>query len=490
MVKRVICITAAVSLLLAAALGRVGYITLSGDYTVSSGYNSYTLTVYNQKQTIYDRNMRKMNNNENVLAAVIRPNENCLSELSLLFEQSEIEDIVDELSQGYPIVRQIDTYADCRYIQIYEIKENETSAFLKFIQKQYGETAYSMSINFSVDALGRLLDGDEGEVIEEYNTDIPQGVVLTVDSEIQSAVEEAAQYMRKGAVVVMDAQTSQVLAMYSAPDDNMFRPVMPYTVGSVFKLVVSACAIENDIDIDFKCEGQITVGDTDFSCQNGKAHGQETVKSALANSCNCYFVKLALTLGAERLHETALTLGFGDNTEIMPKYIVSDGNLPSESELKQSKGQLALLGFGQGLLTATPLQFCTALCTLSGSGIYTEPLLVSATVDNNDSVQNLPYNTSKRVLREETCKTLREYMRYVVTNGTGSAADYNDLSGGKTSTAQSGIYINGREVLNTWFAGIYPYNDPKYCIVIMTEDGTSGARDCCPIFRTIVENIS
>ena len=174
----------------------------------------------------------------------------------------------------------------------------------------------------------------------------------------------------------------------------------------------------------------------------------------------------------------------------MPKYIVSDGNLPSESELKQSKGQLALLGFGQGLLTATPLQFCTALCTLSGSGIYTEPLLVSATVDNNDSVQNLPYNTSKRVLSEETCKTLCEYMRYVVTNGTGSAADYNDLSGGKTSTAQSGIYINGREVLNTWFAGIYPYNDPKYCIVIMTEDGTSGARDCCPIFRTIVENIS
>jgi len=49
---------------------------------------------------------------------------------------------------------------------------------------------------------------------------------------------------------------------------------------------------------------------------------------------------------------------------------------------------------------------------------------------------------------------------------------------------------DGNELLNTWFAGVYPYNNPKYAIVIMMEQGTSGAKDCCPIFRTIVESLA
>ena len=114
--KRIISVALVISILFAAALGRVGYVALSGNYTVSSGYNSYTLTITSQKQTIYDRNMKKLNNNKDSLVAVIRPNENCLSELKLLFSQNEIEDIVEELSQGYPVVRPIENYAACKYI--------------------------------------------------------------------------------------------------------------------------------------------------------------------------------------------------------------------------------------------------------------------------------------------------------------------------------------------------------------------------------------
>ncbi len=490
MSKRILSLAVCLMFLFVAAVGRTGYVALSGNYTVSSGYNSYTLTVNTQKQTLYDRNMQKMNNNKNALVAVIRPNENCLSELGLLFEQSEVSEIAEELSQGYPVVRKVSHYAACKYIKIIEVKESDSSALIKFIQKEYGETAYEESINFGVDAKGRLLEGDEGELFEEYNSDVSQGVVLTINNEIQKAVENAAKYMRKGAVVVMDADSAEVLAMYSAPDDNMFRPVMSYTVGSVFKLVVASCALENGIDMSFKCTGTIKVGDTEFSCQNGNEHGQENIESALANSCNCFFVKLALNLGAEKLFQTAQLLGFGGKTEIMPGYVVSDGNLPSVSTLQSSKGQLSLLGFGQGLLTATPLQFCTALCAISNGGFYTEPRLISATVDAAEKQNNTPYNPSSRVLSEKTSDIMLKYMRYVVTNGTGAAADYNNLSGGKTSTAQSGIYENGKEVLNTWFAGVYPYDDPKYCIVVMTENGKSGSSDCCPIFRTIVENIT
>ena len=80
-------------------------------------------------------------------------------------------------------------------------------------------------------------------------------------------------------------------------------------------------------------------------------------------------------------------------------------------------------------------------------------------------------------------------MKNVVENGTGFNAQYKSQTAGKTATAQSGIYVDGKEQLNTWFVGFYPYDKPKYSIVVMCEGGKSGAGDCCPVFRTIVEKI-
>ena len=80
-------------------------------------------------------------------------------------------------------------------------------------------------------------------------------------------------------------------------------------------------------------------------------------------------------------------------------------------------------------------------------------------------------------------------MKNVVDNGTGGNASYKNSTAGKTATAQSGRYVDGKEILNTWFAGFYPYSNPKYAIVVMQEDGTSGSENCCPVFRTIVEKL-
>ncbi len=490
MTKRIGVLALALSFLFTAALARTAYVSLSGNYTVSSGYNSYALNIENRKQTLFDCNMKRLSNNINSLTAVIRPTTECLSELDMLFSQREIAEITKELSKGYPVAVQTERYAPCKYIRIFENKKTNETALVKFVKRIYDKTVYTKKINFAVDAKSRLLEGNAGEITEEYSDTQPAGVVLTIDSDIQNAVEEAAKYMKKGAVAVMDAESAQILALYSAPNDNMFRPTLEYTVGSVFKLVVCACAIEKGIEPLFECEGSFTVGDTDFSCQHGAVHGNQDMKTALANSCNCYFIQLALEIGADDLYDTARALGFGGKTEIMPGYVVDNGNLPSKDTLQASKGQLSLLGFGQGLLTSTPLQMCAALCALSSDGLYSEPKLVAGTVDFDGNADSAAYSPSSRILKPSTCKKLRELMRFVVSDGTGAAADYNSASGGKTSTAQSGIYKDGTEVLNTWFAGVYPYDDPQYCIVVMTEDGSSGAGDCCPVFRTIVENIS
>ena len=94
------------------------------------------------------------------------------------------------------------------------------------------------------------------------------------------------------------------------------------------------------------------------------------------------------------------------------------------------------------------------------------------------------------MISKNTAETLLNYMRFVVTNGTASNAESSaHKSAGKTATAQTGRYQFGTEIKNTWFAGVHPYDNPKYCIVIMCENGTSGAADCCPVFRTVVENV-
>ena len=84
---------------------------------------------------------------------------------------------------------------------------------------------------------------------------------------------------------------------------------------------------------------------------------------------------------------------------------------------------------------------------------------------------------------------MQSYMKNVVDFGTGVNARYKSKTAGKTATAQSGVYIDGKEQLNTWFVGFYPYVNPKYSIVVMCEGGKSGSEDCCPIFRTIVEKL-
>lgn len=492
MTKRIISIICVFCVLFTGTIGRIGYIIFSGDYSVSSGYNSYTLTLGKLYPTIYDRNKNKITNKNNKYVAVIRPNEKCLSELEKLFSFKEIKEIKSELQKGYPVLREVYNYAPCKHIQIFNVVErnendSETDILLKTVQSYNNDVIGKKDMNFTVDAKGRLLDGDKGTIIEDnYNSS--KGIVLTIDNKIQKIVEEAAENMEKGAIVVLDTNSNEVLASYSAPNDNINRAFTPYSVGSVFKLVVAAAAIEENVNIKYECKGSIVVGDTTFSCQKNKAHSNEDLKSALANSCNCYFINLALELGEDKILEMAQKLGFGDKTVIYNDWEISNGNLPSKSVL-QSKGQLSLLGFGQGSLTSTPLQFASAVSAFANAGNYVKPSLVKGSVDDNGTFTEFNKNNSIRVMSEKTAKKVSSYMRYVVTNGTGRIAEYNNNSAGKTSTAQSGRYVDGKEILNTWFAGFYPYDNPKYTIVIMTEDGKSGSGDCCPIFRTIVEKL-
>lgn len=484
--KRIISLIVAFSLAFCAIGGRVLFVGISGNYAVSDGYNSYALTIGKLYPTIFDRNKKLLTNNEAEYVAIIRPNEKCLSELSKLFNNQEVREITKELSAGYPILRVVDKYVSTKYIKLtMRVKQNSSTMLCRqFIdkscgglEKYYNEVTGELKVNFAVNALGRVLDGDSLQIIDD-NYDIDNGVITTIDSDIQQIAENASKNLQMGTVVILDTETSEILASVSKPNDYVNRAVNAYSIGSIFKLVVCASALENELDETFNCGGSIKVGDTTYSCQKGNKHGMQNMRAALANSCNCYFVDLALKLGTQKLHQTSSDFNFGNSIQFCEGFNVKAGNLPSLSTLN-SKGQLALLGFGQGGLTTSPVHFAAVIATIANGGIYHDPVLV----------MNERRTPEKRIISEKTAKTLLSYMHGVVTNGTGKNANYNNQTAGKTATAQTGQYNNGKEILHTYFAGVYPYDNPKYSIIIMNENGTSGAVDCCPIFKIIVQMI-
>lgn len=488
--RMLICVVTAVLFSLSLIV-RTGYIATSGAYTVSEGYNSYSVLVDNLAPNLYYSNFTKMTNNKLTYLAVLKPSEKTLAILPKLFENTD--EIIDELKKGKPIVRTVDvSYAEnVRILAAYEnentcsqLIERNSAGLLQYLPNSVG----SRKISFYVDAKGRALSGDDGRLTDD-NYDSKQGLQLTIDKQVQQITYDACREMASGCAVVMNVKDGAILAVVNQPNHQYLNKVFSlYSVGSVFKIAVAAAALENNVDPEYQCSGSITVGNVTFSCQKQKTHGVQHIKEAMANSCNCYFVNLALQLGAKKLLQTADTLGFNGVTKLYDGWEIQNASLPSESDLR-SKGQLALLGFGQGTLLATPLQICSMLCTVANGGSYHSPYLVDKTVDDSGNRTSYPRDISGTKVLTKSQELLTD-LRYVVSDGTGRSADYRNQSAGKTATAQTGQFAGGEEKLNTWFAGVYPYDNPQYAIVIMTEDGTSGATDCCPIFRTIVEKLS
>ncbi len=495
MKKRIIIYVITVSLLISSLLGRLGYIAVGGAYAVNEGYNSFSVVIDKREYNLFYNDLKPLTNNVKKRIAVIKPNEKAVGELNKAFSAYERDKITEELKLGRPVVKELKKDISLKYIGCYyscdtectckQLISKESSGLLTHIDF----TEPERKVNYSVDALGRLLSGDDGTLLTDSDFYSKQGLALSLDSEIQKITYEACSKLKSGCAIVMDVHDSSILACVTKPDGSYInKPFSLYPAGSVFKIITSACALENGINPEYECTSSIQVGDTVYSCQKNKAHGVQTLESALANSCNCYFVNLALTLGADKLLKTVKEFGFDGSIDLYKSYSYESAQLPDGDDLKR-KGELALLGFGQGKLLVTPAAICSALCTVADGGSYKKIRLVIGETDENGLYKRYENADKKKVMSASDSQTLLSCLRGVVESGTGRAADYNNQSAGKTATAQTGVYKNGREVLNAWFAGVYPYNSPKYAIVIMCEDGTSGAENCCPIFRTIVENL-
>ena len=261
-----------------------------------------------------------------------------------------------------------------------------------------------------------------------------------------------------------------------------------YAVGSVFKPVLAAAALEAGLQPVFECTGAVIVDGQIFRCAGGIPHGQVDLAAALEKSCNGYFIRLGQQLGAEKLLDTAKAFGFGQSLPLAEGLAADAGQLPTPQELAQS-GQLANFSFGQGSLLATPLQVAALFNTIAADGVYRAPYVLQATLDETTGqpMETLSHPRGRRVLPAQSAALLRAMLVQVVKQGTAQdAAGLPGGAGGKTGTAQTGQFTpEGTERCNLWFAGFWPAEKPRYTIVVLQDGAVHTAYSGAAIFAQV-----
>lgn len=492
----------------------------------SSGTNSKSIILSESRGIVYDKNMQPLAGSFEKTVSVVKPTVNALVSLKSALEPDSFDAVSNELQKSNPVLLNIGNTVDCSDIvtvPIYNRYNSEPIAThiigyldsggtrgISGIENSFDEYLNSfrgeLRARFFVDANGNFLHGADVEIVNN-NYHNRGGVALTLEKDKQLALENAMDIcgIEKGAAVMLEVNSGAVAAMVSRPDfdrDNIAvamndselplfnRALGSYPIGSVFKPLVAAAALENDVDPadEYFCNGYITVGSNTFSCTS--SHGKVNMAAAVAYSCNCYFVNLVEKTGAENAVKLAGELGFGKKLTFAQGISTYSGYLPANNEL-DSSGARALFSFGQGSITANILQVASLYCAVAAGGKYSEPYLVEGLVDKNGEV--FEHHESKapyRVFSENTAELLSTFLELAVREGTGkNAAVENIRVCGKTATAQTGDFSDGKEKLVTWFAGFYPYENPEYVLVVMCEDGVSGAEDCAPVFSETVGKI-
>lgn len=392
-----------------------------------------------------------------------------------------------------------------------------------------------------VDAHGRYRTGPEAE----RHIDAParqdplpgRDLHLTLDIELEQAIEKAMRPHLAGAVVVVEVKTGRLLALYSKPDFDpnelsgghgkerireaynklrvdQLRPMLDKTMsgtfqpGSTFKPFSALAALEDKLmnPEEFeRCDGYLTFGRRIFHCH--EPHGRVNMRNAIARSCNVYFFKVAEAVGMDRIAKTATEFGLGQKTGlgVNPE---SAGRIPTRGwyALKY-KGQFRV-GFtlntaiGQGATGVTPLQLALAYAGLGNGGNIYVPQLVRAveTADGSVTQDFPPRVRSKAKIAPENLTRIQEALFAVVNDEKGTAYPVRDSSleiAGKTGTAQTGYVAQAGEDAkkawyyardHAWFAALSPARAPEVAVVVLVEHGGSGPTVAAPVAIQVVRD--
>jgi penicillin-binding protein 2 len=376
---------------------------------------------------------------------------------------------------------------------------------------------------------------ERGRLVGEVSFKEPRkgnDVYLTIDARIQYIAEKALRDggIGRGAVVVIEPNSGEVLAMASVPSynpnkfipsistkdyreylDNPVNPlfnraVQAYAPGSTFKIPIAFAGCLADIQgRSYSCPGGVQYGNKTMHCwiaQKGGSHGSLGLSDAIMRSCNCFFYRYGNAAGINNITKACQMLGVGvktgieleaDTPGVLPNPEWLQLNLPKE---RWSDGFTANTSIGQGFVLATPLQMASVVATVANGGKSYRPHLLKRVMDGDTLVKEQQpeelASLEKEGITPQEIELIRKGMWKVVNapSGTARGAQIPNVEvAGKTGTAQAWRPDKGKSIKDnhTWFISFAPYVKPKYAVCILVQGGYSGGGTAAPVAKRVLE---
>ena len=380
-----------------------------------------------------------------------------------------------------------------------------------------------------VNATGQVV-----RVLETVDAQAGHNLTLTIDHRLQAEAEALLQE-KAGAVVALDPNNGEVLAMASSPvfDPNWFvvgmrqeqwqtlitNPFRPlenkaiqaeYPPASTFKIVTAIAGLEEgaiDAGTTMFCPGHYRYGNRVYRCWKHSGHGPMNVVQALEQSCDVFFYQVGEAIGVDTLAKYAEEFGLGELTGIGLAQ-ESKGLVPTKDwKLKRlgepwQGGETLSVSIGQGFDLVTPLQLAVMAATVGNGGTRYKPHLIRncdpAPEDGFPVLQ--PEIADSLKISESTLSLVRQGLWNVVNKHTGTAWKSrlpNLEFSGKTGTAQvvgrppAGVedeeQIKEMHKDHAWFVAYAPSVQPQIAVAVIVEHGEHGSSAAAPIASKIIE---
>ena len=373
-----------------------------------------------------------------------------------------------------------------------------------------------------------------GRKVKDLGSDEPKpgtDIYLTIDLDVQKAAEEALGD-RAGAVVAMDPNTGEIIALASHPtyDPNLFpRGISPkdwerlmndpahplynraiqsvYPPGSTFKIIVALAGLDSGViklDDLVHCGGSLKSGRHSFRCWKKGGHGEISFHRAIVESCDVYFYTLGERIGWDRVAEYARKLGYGSLTGILlPDE--KPGLVPTTAWKKKRTGEAWYGGdtfinsIGQGFVLVSPIQACRMISAVANGGTLVKPVLLKQT-RNRETGEIRSFSTEERRdpvrLSEAALKEVQSALAGVVAEPGGTAhgaATPLASVAGKTGTAQviaqkvAGRKLSADTTDHAWFVAYAPVEKPVIAVAVLVEHGGHGGAAAAPVAKKVIE---
>ncbi|ENK1244339.1 peptidoglycan D,D-transpeptidase FtsI family protein [Clostridium sp. FAM 1755] len=439
-------------------MGLITYITyfeiVVGPKIVDSSYNRRLWVKRNEvlRGTIYDRNMQPLTKSQRV--------------------NSELQ---NREYTGSSMFAHVLGYVNVKY-------------GLTGLEKKYDKELMSTDIQDDLTTFFK----NKGKLEQK----VGHNLKTTLDYKIQKAAYDALGE-NKGAVVVLNPKTGEVLGMVSKPsyDPNKLDDIWAsinkdksiplinrataglYPPGSTFKIVTALSTLENMSGVmnrTFQDNGSLDLGGGyTLSNYGGASYGGLDLRGAFVHSSNVIFGSLGLELGNSRLKSTAEKFYFN-------KEVPTDGIAIESSKFPTLKsyerGSIAQSGIGQSSILVTPMEMALIGATVANDGVMMKPYLVKEVLSSKgELIRTIPPESNGEIVSKNNARILKDFMKGVVEEGSGRNASIEGIQvAGKTGTADHSDSISGKAAAHSWFVGFAPYDNPQVAVAIIVENGGQG----------------